>query len=448
MKQKVLELFPNLTVAQASELESLIECFLSDGVISEKEKLYLSNKSAALGIGAESLLKCVETELSERLRESEHKSSQESELDELIEIFLEDGVITDAERAILLDKAKALHLDEKQFREKISSLEAARSVKQDSQQETEHHVTVQPRVESQEPSKPVANTGSNYSKQKRKGKKVNLLTILIPCAVIAVCAAILLFLLSDRSPAPQPLDKYAESHPSLVFQSAELRKYLVYGTPDGTNEHLFRQEVFQVKASGDYVFDLTKLKKDEKHSSDKEGRLVLNYRSDTYFPLSIDVDIRQEDILQIEQIDPQEITAEEAAMIAKSLAAITAVAGGALGSSIGVKIGRAIGPEETLIGGLAGGAVAAVATGAITYVKSKNFFTGLKLAKTIGAEKTESFLLAAKQIMQGELLTLNMQSKDDLEALRKKYEEKIQLQLQDIAYTLGWNSVVVNFIYE
>jgi len=96
---------------------------------------------------------------------------------------------------------------------------------------------------------------------------------------------ILMTVIKSPQERPIPLSTYVEHNPSFVFQTASMSKYLVLGTPDGTREKWEKLQVFQVKATADFSFDMTKLEVKREDLTKKE--MTLSYVSDTFFPLSV-----------------------------------------------------------------------------------------------------------------------------------------------------------------
>ena len=104
------------------KLETLITAALADGVLTDKEKQILFKKAEAMGIDLDEFELVLDGRLAKRKKEMEAQASQEAEpaqnegaipqeLDNLINEFLSDGIISDKERQVLLNKAQALGLN-------------------------------------------------------------------------------------------------------------------------------------------------------------------------------------------------------------------------------------------------------------------------------------------------------------------------------------------------
>ena len=104
------------------KLEMLITAALADGVLTDKEKQILFKKAEAMGIDLDEFELVLDGRLAKRKKEMEAQASQEAEpaqnegaipqeLDNLINEFLSDGIISDKERQVLLNKAQALGLN-------------------------------------------------------------------------------------------------------------------------------------------------------------------------------------------------------------------------------------------------------------------------------------------------------------------------------------------------
>ena len=103
-------------------LEALITAALADGVLTDKEKQILFKKAEAMGIDLDEFELVLDGRLAKRKKEMEAQTSQEAEptqkrgaipqeLDDLINEYLSDGIISDKERQVLLNKARALGLN-------------------------------------------------------------------------------------------------------------------------------------------------------------------------------------------------------------------------------------------------------------------------------------------------------------------------------------------------
>lgn len=103
-------------------LEALITAALADGVLTDKEKQILFKKAEAMGIDLDEFELVLDGRLAKCKKEMEAQASQEAEpaqnegaipqeLDNLINEYLSDGIISDKERKVLLNKAQALGLN-------------------------------------------------------------------------------------------------------------------------------------------------------------------------------------------------------------------------------------------------------------------------------------------------------------------------------------------------
>lgn len=104
------------------KLETLITAALADGVLTDKEKQILFKKAEAMGIDLDEFELVLDGRLAKCKKEMEAQASQEAEpaqnegaipqeLDNLINEYLSDGIISDKERKVLLNKAQALGLN-------------------------------------------------------------------------------------------------------------------------------------------------------------------------------------------------------------------------------------------------------------------------------------------------------------------------------------------------
>lgn len=104
------------------KLEALISAALADGVLTEKEKQVLLKKAEAMGIDLDEFEMVLEGRLAKCQKEKAEKEPQPAkptqkkkaipqELDDLIQEYLTDGIISAKERQVLLNKAISLGLN-------------------------------------------------------------------------------------------------------------------------------------------------------------------------------------------------------------------------------------------------------------------------------------------------------------------------------------------------
>ena len=104
------------------KLEALITAALADGVLTDKEKNLLFKKAEAMGIDRDEFDLVLDGRLAKRKKEMEAQAPQAAEpeqkkraipqeLDDLIQEYLTDGIISTKERQVLLNKAQELGLN-------------------------------------------------------------------------------------------------------------------------------------------------------------------------------------------------------------------------------------------------------------------------------------------------------------------------------------------------
>lgn len=104
------------------KLEALITAALADGVLTDKEKKVLFKKAEAMGIDHDEFELVLDGRLAKRKKEMEAQAPQAAkpaqkkggipqELDDLIQEYLTDGIISAKERQVLLNKAQSLGLN-------------------------------------------------------------------------------------------------------------------------------------------------------------------------------------------------------------------------------------------------------------------------------------------------------------------------------------------------
>ncbi len=431
----IQEFLYQLPEEKLQEVQLLINNFLADNVITDKERSILHQTIAESGIDSQDIDEFID-ELVKRWEG----------LNSLSDVFLSnngDNIITEKERQLLLNKAKELGIDPDSFNSLIDKkIEASRTVKKE-EETTVSEVT--PDIIIYPPQETGLTESSTDNRQpKAKGGSSCLLWLSI--IVILLCAGCI-YMMSGKKKQPVPLDKYIEDNPTLVFQTATMQKYLVWGTQAGTDAKFAKLQVFQVQAKADFTFDLTKLKENHKKTDPDNGILYLDYVSDTYFPFSVDVDIPQDKVVEIEKINPEAISQEEAEKIAKPVSAIAAGLGAVAGGKVGEKLGSTWGITGKLIGSGIGALLGGGAAGYSSYVWTRNFLCGLKLSSDISIGQTEEFISASKAILADEMLNLNLDSEKELESLRNDYQKDIEKQIQSLWAHWGWTEVHIDFKY-
>lgn len=431
----IQEFLNQLPEEKRQEVQLLINNFLADNVITDKERSILHQTIAESGIDSQDIDEFID-ELVKRWEG----------LNSLSDVFLSnngDNVITEKERQLLLNKAKELGIDPDSFNSFIDKkIEASRTVKKE-EESTVSEVTPDIIVY---PPKETGLTESSTDNRQPKAKGGSSCLLWLSIIVILLCAGCI-YMMSGKKKQPVPLDKYIEDNPTLVFQTATMQKYLVWGTQVGTDAKFAKLQVFQVQAKADFTFDLTKLKENHKKTDPDNGILYLDYVSDTYFPFSVDVDIPQDKVVEIEKINPEAISQEEAEKIAKPVSAIAAGLGAVAGGKVGEKLGSTWGIKGKLIGSGIGALLGGGSAGYSSYVWTRNFLCGLKLSSDISIGQTEEFISASKAILADEMLNLNLDSEKEMESLRNAYQKDIEKQIQSLWAHWGWTEVHIDFKY-
>lgn len=408
--------------SKKAELERLIESVLKDNKITDMERNLLLKKAKEVGYD----LDVFELELDNRLAEK-----QKNDLYELVDQYLKDGELDDKERSFLIEKALSIGLDALDFEayldRKIKSVvrnntaDAASSLKRKGE--------------------------SKDSKDNVSNNKKFKLIVAVFAAVILASAGLVVATIYANNHEQKPIDLgvYVRNNPQLIFQTVSFSKYVIMHTPKGTNEHLKRETAYHVRATGKYYFDLSNLVVDDKNTNTHKRILYLNYNSPTAFPVGIDIDINQSDITKIESFDPTPVTESEAVSIAKP----TSYIAGGIGALVGVKLGGEIGSKFGKIGTLVGATFGTVSLGTsaaqMTYVRTKDFFTELKLTSGYNIEKEEAMLFGVKQLLAAEMLNINFSNNQWESDTKTYYQNAMERSLSKALQKFGWNEVHIQF---
>jgi hypothetical protein len=241
------------------------------------------------------------------------------------------------------------------------------------------------------------------------------------------------------------LGKYVEQNPRLVFRKVTFSKYIAYGTVPDASAHTAKLCVYHVKGSADFQFNLKHLEVDTEKTDYISKQLFLRYKYpvSSQVPIEIDVNIPQTNIHQIEVIEPQPITEDEAKSIAKPVA----VAAGISGAYVGGKIGSMfkLPYVGNVITGLSGAAIVGGAASISSYVMTTRFLTGLRLSgNSIGDQ--EKLLDSAKALIAMELIGGDLWDRESWNKdIREYYEKDLNERLQDIFRAYGWETVAIQY---
>lgn len=423
--------------SKKAELERLIELCLVDNVLTDKERAVLLKKAEELGLDKDAFEIELEAELYKRNQKENKERDAEKEKEELYKLadrFLSDGELNNEERDILHDKANKLGINLGEFDAYLARELSAIKGK------TGNPNSVKQKHKSD---------GRRDNKNDKEGlsfsKKLLIITILAVLGLIVV-----LNITKSRKVITEPMDlsAYVKENPQLVFQKVTFSKFIVLSSRRGTNEHFEKRTAFHVRATGNYYFELDNLEVVNKVINGDERAIYLKYNSKTEFPVAIDVDIAQKDIIKVESFDPTPISDSEAEAIAQPLSYVAGGLGAWIGGKFGSSLGGSFGTIGKIIGTGAGVAAGGAAAGQFTYVNTKNFFAGLQLTSGYTVEQSEAFIFGAKQLMAAEMIGIDFSDSDSENSVRKHYETQMEKCLSSVLRKLGWTEVHIQFNYE
>lgn len=281
--------------------------------------------------------------------------------------------------------------------------------------------------------------------------------VFVWCLFIILCFALLFFLLmfvTWLDSSKQAFEEYRNSLPNynnssvLVFKEVSFYKYIVFGKPTGTNEHLDSLRVYLFKGKADYGFDLSSVYFDDEKTDILQRRLVINFKSKSFFPVFVDVQIPAVGVKEISAIDPTPVSQLEAEKTAKAVGSLGGVAGSLFGGIIGS--GFSMTPVQKIIGGVTGGVIGGAGLGIPSYLMTKNFLLEFEVSG-ITATDRENLIDSAKPLIALELLdgqetVIDEKSLEEWQqAIIEKYEQEIVKALTDFFKPFGWKKVEVNF---
>jgi len=241
--------------------------------------------------------------------------------------------------------------------------------------------------------------------------------------------------------------KFIQDNPRYVFKKATFYKYVIYGSPDSAHKYFRRLNIYHVKGTADFQFDMTGIAID-KDRTDFVGKVLGLRYTKGELPLEVDVNIKPEDIYSVpESEDPEPMSLTDAQTIAKCVSVPAALVGAAGGAKVGSLIGASISSYPgKFFGGILGMLGGGAATGATAYVLTSKFLAGLQLksAQTLGNQ--DEIIEASKPLIALELMGAGMMSSDSWNVdVKKYYQKEFERNLQNLFKSFGWKKVVISY---
>ena len=322
-------------------------------------------------------------------------------INQLIEIVQADGVVSREEKELLL----------KLYEEQLISIPT--SEKESLKKEFKEKIKI----------------------KRTKGERISLYTVCVLTLLVLMFlgAGLIINQIEKRKMEKFNIEKYVVDNPRLVFKTISFSKYIVHGTPNGTNTHLDKLNIFHVTGDADLYIEMNHLDLIEEETDYIQKKIVLAYNCPTKYPVSVDINIPSGAYNEVETISSEPITEKEA----NKFAGKTAIVGGVFGTLIGGKVA-----------GWKGALVTGAVTSAATYITTKNFVMNLSLPQNTVSAQEELLMraqeLIALEVMGGSLLyEPNSDSK-----LMNYYENECKKQLRSIMQQFGWKEVEVKFVYK
>lgn len=249
---------------------------------------------------------------------------------------------------------------------------------------------------------------------------------------------------------PERVVHALEQRQRLVFKQIEFKKYVVFGKPQGVDEHFEKLYIYLLTGSADIQFDMSGLRVNEEKTDQITRTLHFDYHNqNSDLPIEVDVNIPQTGIRKIEELSAKELSE----VIADNVAKAAAVPAGLLGVYAGGQVGNLLGSVIKLpmpgLGRFAGGALGAagggVAAAGLTYTWTKNFVHGVKLSENLMSEP-DMIISTAKPLIALELMGGNDLSADGWQGkVKERYQEDFTKAMTKFFRKLGWNEVVIDF---
>ncbi|MBR4324101.1 MAG: hypothetical protein IKP73_01090 [Bacteroidales bacterium] len=266
-------------------------------------------------------------------------------------------------------------------------------------------------------------------------------------------------------------EMYIKQTPKLVFKTINFYKYVIYGKADGTNKWLDKLDVFHLAGSADLYINLKDNFEIDTTKTDRQNKeLYLIFKGESEFPICVDVNIPDENIVKVERIEPYVLPDEEAKEIADSVSKITKQIGSLVvgyyaakyGIELGDKAGEALSKSipnpivknaSKILGPIIGGALGAVCGsnygGEIGekwgYVITEKLLTGFHLADGHPQGDDEQFLKTAKALIAVELAGGDVVTNSEVVKLQERYQKECKNAIETVMKGFGWETIYVEF---
>lgn len=287
---------------------------------------------------------------------------------------------------------------------------------------------------------------NSYSKKKFPLKfTLTSVSIIVLLASLFVWGVMAIDSIERKKMKSNNIEDFIKGNPKLVFKEIDFSKFVIVGKPDGTHKYFEKLNVAHLKGSADLYIELDSLAIIEERTDYISKRVTLSYNCPTKYPVSIDVNIPSKGFTIIESIEGTPISDEEAKDFSASMGLIAGAGGALVGGTSGNIIGQIGGIEGQIIGIVAGSLLGGGAVGGVTYVKTKNFLSGLQLCGNTEKDQIE-LEKKAKELIAIELLGGDMWYKPDYDnSIMTYYKEECTKQIESIMQGFGWKEVVVEF---
>jgi len=405
----------------------------ADGVVKNKEKIFVLGKRKSLGL-ADSF----DNELINILMKSQSQSEILERWEDLKELFPEEVDLKLMFNKTLLDLVSSDG--------EINEEEAALIALLNDFEENEKNI------------KKIFFSNSKRKKYKRKRKNrkkqtfgifKRIITLLV---IIAIIVSLYLILPSILNPGlTSAVNKLNKS--DIVYKEIIFERYIVISSykKGVQNVHTAKMVIICIQGSADIEFSLKDI---EVARNDNNDIVITVYQP--YFPILekelinsndinmlrkitpiiVDVNINQDEIYEVRNLQPKEISEKTA----QDLGKVAAVIGAGAGGFAGLSLANAIPLKNPLykVASLAGGGlVGAAIAGTTSYVATTKFLTGLELSSEISQSDKDIAINESKKLIAAEILL------DDelVNELRQDYE----IYLRNFFSEYEHNSIIIKY---
>lgn len=174
----------------------------------------------------------------------------------------------------------------------------------------------------------------------------------------------------------------------VVFSEMSFNRYVIYQNSFFKDDHFLKQAIFYFDGIAEIGFESKNIK-----YNPVTKEVTLLYKDKPFI-----INTSFNNVLLVDQIDPQPISEEAARRVAGGLALVGGYAGSVAGGTVGNLVGTVM-PNLKLIAPAVGMGAGAIIGGTGTYYITKNLLEGVKVTSEISVEEKEKVKVSSKELI-------------------------------------------------